>query len=238
MHYQIYLPGSNGADPGQLAAVGLGDLLRPYDDAPMWFPVDGGPDGRAGQIVTWRSPGDFVPGYRPDRQDWQAADADDVRHLPAGRYWYGVDRRLPVTPDCLRRRRTVDGLSPLVLLDGQAWVFPNVLCLPARVVLDRGRLAEAPRPEWQPIADRGQWALEMLLANLTADTPVPWPEAYRYCAEMLGVNYRVDLEICVRLGLFDRDNLATAISRTLDVARIKSVLDDLEKKNGAVTLPG
>jgi hypothetical protein len=212
MHYQIYLPGSNGADPGQLAAVGLGDLLRPYDDAPMWFPVDGGPDGRA--------------------------DADDVRHLPAGRYWYGVDRRLPVTPDCLRRRRTVDGLSPLVLLDGQAWVFPNVLCLPARVVLDRGRLAEAPRPEWQPIADRGQWALEMLLANLTADTPVPWPEAYRYCAEMLGVNYRVDLEICVRLGLFDRDNLATAISRTLDVARIKSVLDDLEKKNGAVTLPG
>lgn len=246
-HYLLFFPDRPSADPANFAAVGLADLLRPGDDQPKHFDsANGGPLELPGGLWTWTDPNlpgmrterNPRPGYFPDDQEWTPAPADPSRRLPQGRYWIGREKGKPITPADIARWEagsTEQGPPfrgrPVPMADGQAWTAPNCLALPHRYALDSdGAEVRRVKEEHAAIYQRATWALAEAEKSLRDGTDMPESECRRYCAEMLGHNYRINWEIAHWLGLFDDECWLPLLLQTIDHEKLNSIREEVKKK--------
>lgn len=236
MHYLIFLPHCVAANPDNLHRAGLGALLRPDDDQPVYADLVGvGPEQLPGQIVTW-SPA--RPTYEPDRQEWFPAVPDPVRQLPGGRYWIGIDRGQPPTIDDLSRRTLVPGTASL-LIDGTLWPIPSVLNLPCRLGLcpQTGRRLRTPKPEYDDWRHETELAYGLVQRLLTGgELPTDLDERFELAVRLMQLNYRLTREIAVRLGpLRSDEHELQVLYNALDRTALASLLDAKKKPDSPET---
>jgi hypothetical protein len=235
MSLQIFIPNKSGNSPDYLREVGLGDLLRldAGDSGPQSIDVvANGPGNQRGSVFYWLG-SESHPGYHPQSQTWVAAKLDKQRQLPAGRFWLCLDG---ATPDTLVRDESCRLAGYFVeLADGNRWVVPNGMLLPMRPALDdTGSIVKLPARKFEAIHNRTLWALSAIEALHRQGTEIPYAESVVYAAEMLSLNYRVNLEICDALGLFDDQNIGRILFCSTDRDRLLAIADDL-KKNAAAS---
>jgi hypothetical protein len=227
MHYLIFIPNKTGPNRQNLQDVGLGDLLR-AGDMPLWMDLSGnGPGDLPGQVWTWPS-GAAIPAYLPDQQTWTC-------HGP---YWLGTWNSNRATPKELLRNELVDG--PVAdLADGQSWGIPNLTKLPAVFALDSEfKPIKVPHPKFGEFVGRCAWATEAVIQFLETRQAPDWAAALEFCAQALAINYRVNLQIAVTLGLFNEKLLPRVMMFAADSERILNVLEDVKKKDAALTPAG
>lgn len=205
MHFQIYIPATVAADhPGvhPLESVGLADLVG--DSRQLG--VDTGPDDARGVCFGWSRSGFPQLGYRPTVQAWRPAVP--CGDLPARRYWVGLWKDSPPTPDDLQRPYAVRG-KWLGLPDGHEWLLPQAKELPATAVL----------------SDDGTWRFEVQrkyhdfhLKSLKwfehfgrGERSFTFDKAIAFLMAALRINYRVVPEVIDALGLLTSDNIGEAL---------------------------
>lgn len=225
MHYQIFLPGPQGAGNQKLLdQVGLGDLAERAEFHPTSQP---GP----GTLVYWVPAGQQARfGYQPDRQTWTPAIPRG--ELPADRYQVGIWTDDPPLPADLLRDETFPG-SHVTLGDGRSWLIPEAGQLP------RGWRRDRTGAWYCIVQDRFRefWDLsELFYSQLTAwdpeDNQLTVDERFPNYAELaLSLNYRYVPELADQLALFTSDNLIQVALATISAELIRQVAE--EKKNRA-----
>ena len=233
----IFIPNKTGGDVARLfAEVGLEELLREGDAGPNASDLlSAGPSGERGVVLSWG-----VPGYKPDMQTWSPCKPDANRKLPAGRFLLGFERSAlrpdgeADLPSALARSATVQFDGPLVrLADGNAWRIPNGMRLPYRFGLDdAGHVAKVVRPEYSRIHERTLWAFEAVRGEVAGEQAIDELQGLDYCAFLLGLNYRVNLEVCLALGLFDGAAIGRVMFASTDSEKLIAIADEV-KKNAA-----
>ena len=184
-----------------------------------------GPDSsRRGLLVTWQE--DVLVFFDGDAYAWRRC----------GTYWVGV--RKEYTPEDLARpvgdgRAVAEGYDVL-LGDGKRWRIPVALAdaphygIPWRETLDAdGSLVREPDPHYTAVCraagilydhiDRGG-----LFAMREAELRLA-------CANALQVNYRIDLQECLILGLFTSESYRAIVAAILDL----DALEELARKKAA-----
>lgn len=236
--FWLFLPHASGADPQQLAAVGLGELLAPHDDAPQFGTLAGpGPGNLPGAIVCW-SP--TPPVFQPDRQTWRPAVPDPVRQLPAGRYWWGCPSDAPLTPACLARKEVFAGIGA-IRARGHEWRVPNVLDLPCRISIDptSGKFAKAPQEEFLPWRTLAEESLQMALDALHGVSSPSFELSCERALRLLQLNYRLTRETAIASGvLTDEGAVMQALTLAAgDLEQLKEEYAAFEKKARPVASP-
>jgi hypothetical protein len=232
MSLLIFIPGKFGPNLDHLSEVGLADLLRDGDRGPNASDlVHGGPGGAPGVLFSWD-----VAQYKPDAQTWQPCKPDPARGLAAGRFWFGSAKdSTPGPDDFLRDAPARLRGFPVELADGREWLVPNGMMLPCRFALDEsGQPAKVPTRPVEKIHERTLWAFQAAASWIRGEAEIPWPEALDYAAFMLSLNYRVNLEICLTLELFDEKNLGLLLARSTDLDTLLAI----QKKTAASTSAG
>lgn len=221
MHYLIFIPHKQAANQQHLIDAGLADLVRRDDEQPLCNDLVGpGPGDLPGQIWSW---GDGIPAYLPDRQTWTAD--------PLKRYWLGITNDDPPKPTELVRKRPVDGLGT-VLGDGNEWVIPSVVMLPAVFDLDaQAKPIKVPHPRYKSFVDECGWALQAVIDALLQVAEPDWRRSLAFVVTALGINYRINQEIAIRLGILDESVLHTLMAKATDAPRIRDLMDQLKKKD-------
>lgn len=227
MHYLIFIPNKAAANKQNLIDAGLGDLLREGDVSPMCADLVGrGPGDLPGQIWTW---GNAIPAYLPDQQTWTAAKQ--------GGYWVGVNNGQPPTPEDLQRKQIVDGLVQ-EMADGNQWILPNVLTLPAVYAEDdQGEVIRVPHKRYQKFVDEASWALQSCFDVIEMRSKPDWRRGLDFVVQALCINYRVNRSIVLQLGIIDDARLYTCMAKATDAAAIRELLEELKKK-ASVSNPG
>lgn len=228
MHYLIFIPNKFAANQRHLIDAGLADLVRPDDDQPLCGDLVGpGPGDKPGQVWSW---GDAIPVYLPDQQTWTPD--------PLGRYWFGITNGSPPTAGDLFRKTMVKGLGT-TLCDGNEWIIPAMLLLPAVYDLDeQAKPIKVPHPRYRAFVDECGWALQAVMDALQDQGEPDWQRALAFVVAALGINYRINQEIAIRLGILDERILPTLMAKATDAARVRSLMDELKKKATASTPPG
>lgn len=246
--YAVYIPKGRGANPEQLAAVGLPSLATGAEFSDI---SARGPDGGHGVVAAWRR-GDIEndPPLSCDGMDWRPAKADKARKLPAGRFWFGQVQGKPVRPkDCERKQMHLG--YPIELRDGNAWVIPPATNLPHVHGLDSEgefcrEVAAEFRDYWQ---DSEKYAvqffqainhLDMLKASkpgIDTQTQVEFTiaDAWRFCCRALSLNYRLTPELVDMLGLLDDAAMRNVIKAAIDLPCILE--DRVQKKTADLSIP-
>jgi len=228
---QIFIPKKSGANLDHLREVGLEELLRidAGDPGPMAVDViSNGPGGGPGVIFYWLG-GERLPGYFPASQTWHVAKPDAQRNLPAGRFQICLDG---ATPETLIRhpKARLDGF-PVELGDGHEYIVPSGIKLPFRFAMgDQGETIRLPTRKVERIHERTLWAFRTLEASMQAGIEIDFEESISYAAEMLSVNYRVNREICLLLGLFDGQNVGRLMARSTDLEKLLAIAQEVKKK--------
>jgi len=221
MHYQLFLPKKAVFSAGDLAAAGLGEILRAGDKQPVTFPLTGpGPNGETGIVLDW---GTTRPGYFPESQEW--------RELP-GDVWIGWERDNPPTPDELARDPglLVDGI-PMSLGGGREWVIPNVASVPCAFGLGPGGTAtRKPLARFAEFEALGAEIFAALEANAMDESPLEWEPAIDLAARLLAVNYRIARPICLLWELFDQTNLGRILTESIDLPKLLAIVSNHRKK--------
>jgi hypothetical protein len=243
MSLLIFIPGKHGADLKHLVDVGLGDLLRleAGDRGPNGSDLlSAGPGGNRGVVFSFS--GSVVPGYAAEKQTWQPAKPGWMPSpkpspsgrgqgegagapLPAGRFWFGWPQDSPPRPADLVRdpKATLDGYL-VQLADGNSWAIPNGMLLPCRFALDEaGDPQKVPCREVAAIHARTLWAFQAIQRQIETNEPPPWRESLEYAAEMLSLNYRLNLELALALGLFDERNLGNILKASTDLDQLIAI---------------
>lgn len=209
--FLYYLPGVTAGEftRDTIRDFGLEDVFRDTLRSQATFQrmviannvLSGGPDGMSGVIVVQLPIDGTVPtriNFKPDFQEWKKA----------GRHWLGVDKDEPPTPQGLRREILIPGVEH-ELGDGQAWECPIVRQVdgtpnvPQSWGIDAfGKFAETVVPEFD-------WAWRMAGAVwdiFRGVKEIDRPEAFAYCARLLGLNYRIGQAECSLLRLINTEN--------------------------------
>lgn len=214
--YLLYLPNQTNRATA-LAAVGLSSIAGNE----RWFESPVTPDNTSGLFCTWgdgRDPAKSVAVvYDPSRQTW--------RKMPGG-YWFGIQNDKRPNPEGLARVNSINGHA-IKMGDGNDWVLPNVMALPAVFDLDGdGNEIKRTRDEWQHIEERAGWALDCIGRHFRGEV-LPESDCRRYVAEMLAVNYRATVEIVYALGLLDSDCWVGAMAATVDGGRLLAMRQEI-----------
>lgn len=225
-----FLPHKNGSNSTHLIEAGLEQLLRSGDDVPKFADLPGtGPGDLPGQIVTWGSSESLA--YLPEKQDWYEIPADPVRGLPKGRYWIGKLKGEKPLPDDFARNTMIAGEVRMVLGDGQYWEIPNSNLFPMKFGLgENGEMVKVPRDDYRHVFKRTTWALDLLINSIQNNEPIDEEEAVTYCVEILSMNYRINREIVLWLGLLEPTLLTQFMSFTTEVDRITEIYEEVKKK--------
>lgn len=225
----FFLPHKNGSNADHLREVGLDMLLREGDEAPRFADLDGpGPGDKPGQIVSWSGEG---LSYLPEQQEWYEIPACRDRNLPKGRYWIGTLKGIKASPADFVRRNKVDGAAELLLCDGNRWTVPNSASFPMQFGLgDEGEMKKIPRADFVNLFNRTIWAMKLLEQSLNDGSQIDEEQSLDYCVELLSLNYRINREIVLWLGLFDPNNLSQFMMFTTDYIRITEIYEDVKKK--------
>lgn len=234
-HYSIFIPKAAAPNPALLDQVGLPGLIRDGDFSPLMIPIlKEGPDGGHGLLFTWvdtnGAENNPYQGFSAEKQHWEPAPPDPVLQLPAGRYWFGVERNRPPTPDDLRRRSMLPGFhAPFA--DGNDWRLPNAQLLPHRFGMGAdGREKEIVKVEYRELYDRMCWCYDDAESFVRYDKERE-PRLYReYLAFLLMQNHRVNLPLCYWLQLFDERNWWGCSMGTIDNETLQRIDEDLKKK--------
>ena len=228
MHYLIFIPNKSAANQQHLIDAGLGDLLRPDDEAPLCGDLIGpGPGDLPGQIWAW---GDAIPAYLPDQQTWTAD--------PLGRYWLGITTADRPRPAELVRKRFVEGLGT-ILNDGHEWIIPNVVRLPTVFGLDaNAQPTRVAHPRYKKFVDECGWAFQAVVDVLLNKTEPDWQRSLDFVVMALAINYRINREIAIHLGILDESILHTLMAKATDAPRIREIIEEIKKKAAASTASG
>lgn len=237
-HYSIYIPKASAPKPALLDQVGLPGLIRDGDFSPLMIPVlKEGPDGGDGLLFTWVDTNGIesnpTQGFSADKQHWEPAPPDPAQALPAGRYWFGVEKDRPPTPEDLQRRSVLPGFhAPLA--DGNEWRLPNAQQLPHRFGMGAdGRETRVVKVEYREIFDRMAWCYDAAEAFVRYGSERDPRQFREYLAYLLMQNYRINLPLCYWLMLFDETNWWGAAMGTVDYHALFRIEEELEKKNTA-----
>jgi hypothetical protein len=221
---QIFIPNKTGCNLDYLREVGLEQLLRDGDSMPMAVDViSNGPGGGGGIVFYWMR-STKLPGYHPEQQSWHAAKPDTSRNLPAARFYVSVDGD---TPDTLLRDEAARLPGYFAeLADGREWAIPNSAMLPFLFGIgDQGEIVRLPKRSVAPVAERMGWAFDSLERMLRDGAEVPWEEGISYAAEMLSLNYRLNRELCLLLGLLDSQSVGRILRFSIDAKTLQAKLE-------------
>lgn len=186
-----------------------------------------GPDpSRRGLLITWQEAVQVT--YQTGTHAWRRV----------GDYWVGI--RQGYAPDDFARRLP-DGTLPasgydVILGDGQRWRVPVALAdapnyaIPWRETLDdEGRLIREPDRRFERVCR----AASILYDHMTGDGILAMPEhdLRLACANALAVNYRLDLDDILLLGLLTSESYRVIVGAILDLPSMQEILRG--KKAGA-----
>ncbi len=188
MHWLAYVPGTDG-----LADVGLESLI---DGSSSTF-ARRGPDGGAGTIFSWDVTVKAV--HKPESQTWIPATAD--RHLPAGRYFVGIDNASKPTPRDCQRPHPIRGKA-VKFGDGEFWTVPKAIEVPHTMVPTM-----AGGWGFAPLRQYAAWLLESDRWRVRCDEAQAgdgfvFTEIADFVLESLQVNYRLTREVVGALEMF------------------------------------
>jgi hypothetical protein len=237
--YLIYIPKITGSSPNHLVDVGLGSLLDKQNlPGVPGVGLEGadvlghGPDKGRGVVFRWfdakhpeRAP---ELGMFPERQEWTPAKPTDG--LEAGRFWIGIEKDRPPTPEDLQRPEMYGGLP--VKLAGHDWIVPVARALPHEYGLDEsGRPCRKVAREYQAFYDRAVKNFERYQEFLSgADAIIEG--GFHFAVEALGMNYRVDQNIADVLRLFRSDeDLLWTVGATFELSQFMAI--DAQKKTAS-----
>lgn len=234
MHFRIFIPGDQliaTASPDALRAVGLGHL-HPGAMCIRHEPVKKLFDGQAGLIYFWQQPGDMK--VMPDGVTLAWVPAKEFDGLPPGRYQIGFHPDRPPTPKQLAVGLQVQGDTILLGSADLAWTVPDVLFLPARVILcgDGVKFERMAKYQSRNI-ECGRWVKECedFMAMLRAGRAdsgqfeVEWRRLYEFCLTSLQINYRVTPEVVERIDLFTTDSMKSILLSAIGAYEIRRMHD-------------
>ena len=246
MHFVVFLPGRTGANPQHLTDVGLPELKDSaefVDLDPRGF-ISAISAGQPGVLVFWRK----CPDMRA-LADWNWHGAEEhaaFGESSKGRFWIGWDAAEPPNTEDLARDKRYPG-HWVTLGDGQQWQIPSYIRLDHvyRMGPD-GAPVMRPAPQWERFCRRSieiqkslfdAVGLSHLLDGrpMEADNPstelkaVTVSGGLQYAADALSINYRINLEIALALGLFTTAVLPEVVAATVDLPEILATYG--EKKN-------
>lgn len=234
--YQIYVPGGVRG-PDLLQRLGITELVAGAPGPFFTELLANGPDGKAGLLL------EFTPNAKGEfhGRQWKACAPDLELNLPAGRFWWGFPPQ-GLHPDTLLRSPLLAG-HMMTLGDGRKWRIPNMLLLPHSYIVDEltGDEAKEVLPRWNALYDRMTWAygvLKAIVENDSTATAEEGRECRIYMAEVLATQYRVNLELCRRLKLFNDDNWFSIAKWTVDCLSLHHIEQELQKKSTVSTPPG
>lgn len=212
-----YIPKASGGDlfgGGGLKAVPE-RLRKRFADGHTRLDGSAGPDGGRGMLVTWQP--HVLLSYDRTTQRWQKC----------GDHWRGI--RTDYTPAEFAKPDPPSNGYSVLLGDGRRWIVPVAWAdapnysIPWREGLDAdGRLVRETDPQYRAVCEvagrlwehlNGDGTLQMEDADLRAA-----------CATALAVNYRLDLEDCLFLGLFTSESYTAIIRAILDMPALEEML--------------
>jgi hypothetical protein len=222
--YLLFFPNATSQSLETFRAVGLETLAGNE----KWFTSPVTPTDGPGLFCTWGHPKNPAEGvavvYDPSRQTW--------RKMPGG-YWLGVQNDRKPNPEGLARTNSIAGYR-MPMGDGQEYVLPNVMRLPAVYDIDEtGEEVRRTRDDWRQIEDRATWALCQLIQCSKPGLMLPEKECRRYVAEMIAVNYRLVPEMVYALGLLDSDCWQGAMGATVDRDKLTSLWSETQSGESA-----
>ncbi len=239
--YLLFLPNTKGADPAQLARVGLASLHA--DRGPEFAECFDGPEG-CGNLAFWSVKG-VSPVLQAKEYDWTPAPADKALGLPQKRFWLGVPKGQKVTPDACQREAKRPGYW-ILAADGQQWEIPAAAKLPHKHGLnEQGEFARIVADQYRDYWSKSEkFAIQFFealdrLDILAGQMQMPeekveftLSDTWDFCCQALAINYRLDPAIVSMLGLIDDDFMANAVKAAIDLP----VLIDCKKKDVAATV--
>lgn len=214
MHFRIFIPrdkATPGASKAPLYDVGLGHLATNFigENRHEGTSIE----GKTGILYHWQQPGDMK--FAAEELTW--IPALPFRGLPAERYLVGYDPTKLPTPRELLVPLPIPGDALPLSSDGYTWIIPNVLFLPAAVVLtaDGVKLERLGRYQQRSVEGKA-WIAECedfieFLKQDRAEHRVEWERAWAFAYDGLILNYRLTPEVVNLLNILATDNLKSII---------------------------
>lgn len=200
----------------------LADSGNAYTALPV---LDHGPHDGPGMLFHWS---ETCRGYQRAHQEWH--------WLPSG-HWIGWEKGGTITPDDLQRTEMQLG-EDVELEDGQKWLVPIVRSLPGVFGFDEhGNLVEQPRAEYRDLCEYAtevvlhRWFFQADKDEVEEKREVEWSEVARFAARVLGINYRVNFEVLIALGLLGSRSTPLVARAAVEFDRILQDSLRLVKKN-------
>lgn len=249
--YVLFIKGANSATAAaQLEPLGLGDLGA--GDL-MATSVDSGPNQthESGAIVGWLKGDGSDPKLQiHPEQTWIPLPAKGSRKKED--VWLGYEKNRPVSPSDLARRELMPG-NLVRLRDLNDWLIPAAQQLPRTFGLgDDGQVTREVEPRFRAYFDRAFSAVQEVFRpfgiwndeNGFKDDIEPNDEiktvtiqdGTKLACEALSINYRLNYEIALMLGLLDDKSLVGVIACTFDMPEIFAV-EQQKKKEEVVSIP-
>lgn len=212
--FLYFFPGVPGVSREMLTSFGVLDRFGDRGNLieRQTMPIDAGPAGSGCLIAAGTQP----PEFAPDRQQW----------MEGPKFWVGMETDDAPKPQDLAREVGISGYDTQ-LGDGNEWRVPllrrwdmdrmaHVVNLPHALgpVMTNGKrtFASRVRPEFSAVDALGARLLESFVEERT----VPMDELFADAAALLAVNYRVGIEECGLLGLFDEAGALRVAIRAID----------------------
>ena len=263
MHYVVFLPELSGGNPDHLVRAGLQELTEGASFAdfhtamvPEADPLENPAiaetfswlGNAAGSLVFWKT----CPEWRELRYfHWEPAEENTTTGQKRGRYWIGWDPESPPTADDLKRVKQYGG-HWTTLGNGEQWLIPSYMRLDHvfRMGTD-GEPIMRPAPQWERFCKRSEEIQQSVfeavgIANdlngrpavpddpATEFTKVTVSGGVAYSGDVLSINYRLNVEIALMLGLLTSGVLPKVIAASIDLPQIlatygeKKTLDTVE----------
>lgn len=216
MHFRIFIPGNMNptSSPEPLKDVGLANIAEGFHA----IGHRGAPDfcnGEGGAVFFWPKPGDTAALPPGKNLKWESAIP--FRGLAAERYWVGYDPGNLPNPLELVVPLPITGDNLSLSSAFESWIIPDVLHLPAKLVLTADgvkleRLSRFQMRTFQAHAwiSRCNEFISQIRDGRASDQ-IEWSHAWDFGYDSLTLNYRLTPEVVNLLGILSTDTLSTVI---------------------------
>ncbi len=250
--YLIFIKGANTATAkNRLIECGLEDLGI---DNLMITHVEQGPnaDRNSGALCGWlKGSSDDPVMIVSDSQTWLSLPANGNR--PEGEVWIGFEKTRPIRPKDLARKQMMPGTN-IRLRDGQEWLIPAAQQLPRTLGLgSEGEIQREVETRYRSYFDRafkamqevfrpfGMWNDENGFKEDIEPTDeiktITIEDGTKLACEALSINYRLNYEVALMLGLLDENCLVGIVACTFDMPDIFQVDQQKKKEEEVVSIP-
>lgn len=238
MHFQIFIPDdsplnlSPGPDQSSpeaiLARAGLADLAENASmSSLMTGPKIGEEQLGSGKLFGWDR---FSKGYYGENAEW--IPAVPVRDLPARRYWIGIHKSSPPTPEELKKANGLKLCNPVTDDSGNVWQIPVARRLPRVFGVDSaGEVVSEVKGKYHEYWEAAFGFFEMFLGNKVSFQNGDY---WRFAVAAFGWNYRVTSELLTHMKVISDETLDSIVEAACDVEAIRK---ELEEKNSEAGRP-